>query len=548
MFKSIPLFSLLCLLNVLSFGQQLSVNTQVVFGSVTEITPDSSQITISNNSGKTLNVTGYRFYNTYGTPAFSTSASNLSIANGSSKSIWIKFSPKHNIYHNSELIIFTDAQRGTLNVDLRGQGHYSKSYYDQTENLEEESLKTTLQTITGANYVSLGYSNAARDYMFMTLDNQFVNGQGATQNTIECVYTGRLGVGYFNRVDCQTNSQFNTEHTFPQAFFNSNEPMKSDLYHLYPTDDVANNTRASYPFGVVANPSWSVGGSKYGNGIFEPRDAHKGEVARAMLYFVMRYQNYNNFLDSQESILKQWHKQFPPNQVEITRANSIFAQQLNHNPFIDYPQLVDRITSFSHISVADSIYSLDVVQDTINYGVVSVNNSYLYQYNVVNNGNQPITFTAYTVSPSSQLAFTAPFTGTVFTLQPGESLPILFTLTPSQIGAFSGALQFSTNSITQPLFSIPIIANAVLTSIVENKNNGGYSTYPNPFNDKICIEPTPSSKAIVRLFDLQGRVLKSSAGTDFQSCETINVSLSPGVYMMEIRDGDLFSRTILVKE
>jgi len=548
MFKSIPLISLLCLLNVLSFGQQLSVNSQVVFGSITEITPDSSQITISNNSGKNLNVTGYRFYNSYGRPAFSTSASNLSIANGSSQSIWIKFSPTHNIYHNSELIIFTDAQRGTLHVDLRGQGHYSKSYYDQSENLEEESLKTTLQTITGVNYVSLGYSISARDYMFMTLDNQYVNGQGATQNTIECVYTGRLGVGYFNRVDCQTNSMFNTEHTFPQSLFSSNEPMKSDLYHLYPTDDVANNTRANYPFGVVANPSWSVGGSKYGNGVFEPRDVHKGEVARAMLYFVMRYQNYNNFLDTQEGILKQWHKQFPPTQVEITRADNIFTQQQNHNPFIDYPQLVDRITSFSTTSFADTIYSLDIIQDTINFGFLTVNNNYLYQYNVVNNGNQPIDFTNFTIAPSNQLVFTAPFTGTVFTLQPGESLPIFFTLTPSQVGAVSGSLQFSTNSVTQPLFSIPIIANAVSTGIVENNNSLGYSTYPNPFNDKICIDPTPSSKAIVRLFDMQGRVLQSLAGTDFQSCETINFSLSPGLYMMEIRDGDHFSRVVLEKE
>ncbi len=548
MIKSLTLLGCFCILALFGNAQQLTVNSQVIFGSVTEITPDSSQITFTNNSGQTIAVTGYRFYNTYGVPAFSTSALNISIANGSSQNIWIKFSPLHNIYHNSELVIFTDAHRGTLHVDLQGQGHYSNSYYDQSENLEEEALKTTLQTITGAGYISLGYSNAARDYMFMTLDNKLVNGQGAIQNTIECVYTGREAIGYVTRVDCQTNSNFNTEHTFPQALFNSNEPMKSDLFHLFPTDDVANNTRASYPFGMVINPTWTVGGSKYAAGIFEPRDAHKGEVARAMLYFVMRYQNYNNFLNTQESILKQWHQQFPPTVVETTRANNIFTQQNNRNPFIDYPQLVDRISSFSTTSVAASNFSLDLVQDTIDYGTVVNGVSNLYQFMIVNNGNQPIDFTSFTIQPSNQLVFNAPFNGSPVTLQPGESLPILFTLSTLQTGPFNGTLEINTNSISQPLFTIPIIANAVVTGLIENKNPNGYTTFPNPFNNHICISPSPSAKAIIRLFDVEGRVLQTSTGADFQSCEIISNDLNSGVYMLEIKDGATISRKVLVKE
>ncbi len=548
MIKYLTFISCLCLLGLFGNAQQLSVNSQVLFGSVTETTPDSSQITLSNNSGQTITVTGYRFYDTYGVPAFSTTATSFAISNGSSQNIWIKFSPKHNIYHNSELVIFTDVHRGTLHVDLQGQGHYSNTYYNQSENLEEEALKTTLQTITGAGYISLGYSNVARDFMFMTLDNKLVNGQGATQNTIECVYTGREAIGYFNRVDCQTNSNFNTEHTFPQAFFSSLEPMKSDLFHLYPTDDVTNNTRASYPFGMVNNPTWAVGGSKYASGVFEPRDAHKGEVARAMLYFVMRYQNYNNFLNTQESILKQWHQQFPPTAVETTRANTIFTQQNNRNPFIDYPQLVDRISSFSTTSVATANYSLDLVQDTIDYSTVVNGVGNLYQYIIVNNGNQPIDFTAFTLQPANQLVFTPPFTGGIVTLQPGESLPILFTLTTFQTGSFDGTLQINTNSVAQPLFTIPIIANAVVTGIKVNSISGGYSTFPNPFKDHICLSPSPSAKAIIRLFDVEGRVIQTSIGSDFQSCEIISNALNAGVYLLEIKEENHVSRKVIVKE
>ena len=70
---------------------------------------------------------------------FSCSNTNFSIADGSSQTVWIKFSPRHNVYHNSELVIENDAFRGTVSVDLTGQGRYSKTYYNASENLEEEA-------------------------------------------------------------------------------------------------------------------------------------------------------------------------------------------------------------------------------------------------------------------------------------------------------------------------------------------------------------------------------------------------------------------------
>ena len=412
------LFVFLLLTNFVK-AQTLQVSpSQLVFGTVDELSVDSQQVWLTNNNAYTVKVFDCLFTKTYGAPAFSVNQQQYTLAPGAAVGVWVRFYPSHNINHNCEMIIRTDGPKGDARVDLRGQGHYSKAYYDTTENLSEESLKQALKVITGQGYRSLGYSApfpatspCARDTMFMIIDNQAANGQGATQNTIECVYTGRQIVGYVDRVQCQNTADpyynFNTEHTFPQSLFSSLEPMRSDMYHLYPTDESANNKRSNYPFGVVINPTWSVGGSKFdqNTNIFEPRDVHKGVVARAMFYFVTRYQNYNSYLDSQEQILRQWHKTYLPSQVERRRCDDIYTYQKNRNPFIDYPQFIDRINSISNLSVAPSLNTFVLPEDTINYGLINGGIPNVYRFWIVNDGNQTITVSGLTLTPNSNLTF-----------------------------------------------------------------------------------------------------------------------------------------------
>ena len=470
-------------------GQTLTVSSnQLNFGTVTETNPDSLSLTIYNNMGKTVNVTDIKFFLFYGSPAFSASQFNFSIADGSSQMIWIKFAPLHNIYHNSELVIENDGQRGPVSVDLIGQGHYTKSYYNTTENLAEEPLKTQIQTITGQNYNSMGY-NDGRDTMFMFIDNQKVNGQGASQNTLACVYTGRLAVGYTDRTDCQNNDQFNTEHTFPQGFFSSAEPMKSDLHHLFPTDDLANNTRANFPFGIVTNATWQQGGSKFDNNtdIFEPRDDHKGTVARSMMYFVLRYQNYNSFMDSQESILKTWNKNFLPSTIEINRNNKIALYQQNRNPFVDYPQFADRINSFSNTSSAPVDYSFEKYDNTINFGSVATGASYIYSFIVVNDGNQPLQLSNFTLSNISLLSFNSG--GSNNTLAPGEAYKTEITLSPVTQGNINETLTFDTNSPNSVIVQVPLSASAFTASLSEI-SNVTLIIAPNPADNFINVKCT----------------------------------------------------------
>lgn len=536
----------LLLITTVANAQSLLVSSsQLNFGTVDELSMDSMQLTLTNATNGDVKISGYDFYTTYGQPAFSTIASNLTIPFGGNTYIWIRFQPRHNIYHNSELIIECDGGKGFARVDLVGQGTYSKAYYSTSQNLEEEALKVELKSIISANYVNLIYA-PARDTMFMKIDNKLVNGQGATQNTIECVYTGREAVGYIDRTDCQTNFSFNTEHTFPQGFFSSLEPMRSDIFHLFPTDDNANNVRGSLPYGVVSNPTWTEGGSKCDNVLFEPRDEHKGRAARAMMYFVIRYQDYTGFFAPQQGILKQWNQQFLPNVEEITRNSRTQIAQGNRNPFIDYPQFAERITTFSGNSVSFDQSQISIPVDTIDYGTVDVTVVNSYKFWMVNSGNRPLSIYNLNLTPNSILSF-ANGTGVPTTIQPGEAFAVDIDLANAAPGTLSGYLNYAVQGPgLLATITIPIKGNLSTTGLSENAKNN-LVIFPNPANNYFCISESPKRSVNIRLIDLDGRIVDQQIKTN-ENCFELKENILPGIYIVEINNTISSHRSLLVKE
>lgn len=173
-------------------------------------------------------------------------------------------------------------------------------------------------------------------------------------------YTFANQCGNFNSEgDC-----FNREHSVPKSWFDDQYPMYTDLFHLYPTDGYVNNKRSNFPFGEVENATWtSTNGSKLGlnstNGysgtVFEPIDAYKGDFARTLFYMATRYMDKD--LSQTESsafigsdlkpwaleIMLQWHIDDPVSEKEIERNNAVYEIQGNRNPFIDFPDLVEKI-------------------------------------------------------------------------------------------------------------------------------------------------------------------------------------------------------------
>lgn len=145
----------------------------------------------------------------------------------------------------------------------------------------------------------------------------------------------------------------NAEHTWPQSWFGNRDKSlkKADLHSLFPSNSRANSNRSNNPFGnVTRNESHVCSASKsgyssdLGETAYEPPNAHKGNVARAMFYFAVRYSMDIN--DKQEKILREWDQLDPIDDAEKLRNQQVFDFQNTRNPFIDFPELASTITDF----------------------------------------------------------------------------------------------------------------------------------------------------------------------------------------------------------
>lgn len=219
-------------------------------------------------------------------------------------------------------------------------------------NLEGETLREALVENYKTTTV-LSYSEA-RDTFFKNID--------AVDNVLECVYSGYKIT--LNPNEDPTTDAFikgiNTEHTYPRskgALENTN--AYSDMHHLFPTREGVNSDRGSFPMLDIPDnqtDKWYFEDNVTNfvpsqNNIddysellsgdsFEPREKHKGDVARAYFYFYTMYQNLAdqeapNFFEIQRETMCQWHFQDPVDEKEWTRNEKIATYQDDKkNPFI----------------------------------------------------------------------------------------------------------------------------------------------------------------------------------------------------------------------
>lgn len=146
--------------------------------------------------------------------------------------------------------------------------------------------------------------------------------------------------------------KMNTEHIVPQSWFEGSEPMKGDLHHLFVCHPKCNIKRSNFPYADFDFYNPESPNEKLNNNcgvssglLFEPEHG-KGACARAMLYFFLRYpkivkNEYMNQVDL--ALLKRWVQEFPPTLYEKHRNQAIYYIQGNRNPFIDFPELVEKI-------------------------------------------------------------------------------------------------------------------------------------------------------------------------------------------------------------
>ncbi|MGW0846545.1 endonuclease [Streptomyces sp. NPDC002787] len=154
----------------------------------------------------------------------------------------------------------------------------------------------------------------------------------------------------------EASMPFNCEHVVPQSWFTKREPMRGDLHHLFACEVECNSFRSNFAYfdfpGFQEAVREECGmrdpiGSDRDVIGFEP-EAGKGAVARATLYFLLRYPGLvgdvrTEFPENRLPTLLAWHAGEPVSEYERHRNAAIAELQGNRNPLIDHPDWAQKI-------------------------------------------------------------------------------------------------------------------------------------------------------------------------------------------------------------
>lgn len=152
----------------------------------------------------------------------------------------------------------------------------------------------------------------------------------------------------------EASMPFNCEHVVPQSWFGKKEPMRGDLHHLFACEVGCNSFRGNFPYIDFPDFEEAIRGAcgKRENVGFEPEKG-KGVVARATLYFLIRYPGQvgdvaREFPQDRLPLLLQWHESEPVTEYERHRNAAAAELQGNRNPLIDHPEWA-RTIDFSGV-------------------------------------------------------------------------------------------------------------------------------------------------------------------------------------------------------
>lgn len=277
-------------------------------------------------------------------------------------------------------------------------------YYSAANNKSGDAIRTALEGIIDGHTV-VSYDNL---YLLYVASDSRPDGSLWDMYSTCSWQHGSKKCGNYSKVcDC-----YNREHSVPQSWFNEGSPMKSDAFHVYPTDGKVNNQRSNYMFGEcsrgVSLNSDALGrlGSStftevsYSGKVFEPDDEYKGDFARTYFYMATRYaskcSSWGNHFGSANSgltnysvaLFLKWHREDPVSEKELIRNEAIYGnptynstgyKQGNRNPFIDYPCLAEYIWGEHKGEVVDfskliSAYSTEYSSSSDKSGCLCENN------------------------------------------------------------------------------------------------------------------------------------------------------------------------------
>jgi len=418
-------------------------------------------------------------------------------------------------------------------------------YYDGTTGLTGYALKSKLHDIISEKNVNWNYGDLPNLYNQTDLDKYYDHGPGNTTILLDIYSEIPAGADAYEYTSANLISTsgaeglgFNREHAVPQSTFNSDYPMYSDLHFVIPTDARINQLRNNYPYGVgnstvhytftnsskIANSA--IPNYVYTNRVYEPVNEFKGDIARMLLYFAVRYEgklpsfnystNINPAIDRSPldgtaerafdpayiSMLLQWHVQDPVSQREIDRNNAIYAIQRNRNPFIDNPQWVNAIWVQTPDAVAPQApLNLNSTQSGAYYTNLAWSpstSSDVIGYNIYQNG----TLVATTKSTSIVIDHLLPSTSYSFTVRAYDQG---YLQSPDSNAITVSTTAADTNS--KDLFIVKYIEGTGNNKALEIVNKTGHEVDLNNYSIRVqYYNSTSDSYYFGNSFELEGKV------------------------------------------
>lgn len=231
------------------------------------------------------------------------------------------------------------------------------AYYDAMSGHFDNSFKTTLHSILKSTHkTKLTYTPGVWNAL-NELDEDPDN-----SNNVICIYTGRSIPKTDRDGSSNAKTLWNREHSWPKCrgFKSEDYYANTDIHHLFASEKGINGSRDNKDFNNVKNGSSDSYGNKWTKDFFEPRDEVKGDLARAMFYMVVRYDDEKELdLELVDSItssssnktgqlgflstLLEWNLLDPVSEKEKIRNEKAYQIQGNRNPFIDYPQWINYL-------------------------------------------------------------------------------------------------------------------------------------------------------------------------------------------------------------
>ena len=440
-------------------------------------------------------------------------------------------------------------------------------YYSNASGKSCDVLKTALKSITINGMTPRSYGDLWGQYIVTDIKPREV-GSGSS-NVIWDVYSDKPSATdpyNFTPVTNQCGSYsgegqcYNREHSFPQSWFTTGTSVGpgTDYHHIFPTDGKVNAVRSSYIYGEVAVATiTSLNGSKLGSSaiagfsgpVFEPIDEYKGDLARAFLYMVTRYEddmptwgaqssNATQAIDANKypsvdvpylRLMLKWHTQDPVSSKEITRNNGAYSFQKNRNPYVDHPEYANMVWNSNCTGLSALPVQIVFFGGKLTGGHVTLNwvaeNEINFKYFEIERSVNGTSFTAIGQVTSANL-HNYSYKDDVDALRGRRVYYRLKKV--DRDGKFSYTETFTLH--------IP--------------NNTRFSVYPNPSTGAIQLQlsNTVAGKVSIQVTDALGRIVQQQTFNVNGSNIKLNTSaLGNGTYLVKlIYNGEQFIQKILI--